>query len=775
MSSYHSLGTLLSTPYRWGQTLFGYSQCEDSQQKKRKISSISSRSPKTPFTLDQSQKNYSKLFDIIFNESVVEFRKSSWEATLIKKNSISKLNSLAVYWDIRGWLSSSDKDFVNLSRTCKSAYNCYLATTKFEEKEKMQLLFAYNFQAFSVALIHDFSTKEARLFHSMIKNASKSYSTSFFEVTPFEDIENLFKVILNSQTSSYLSLHRTHFIKLWIDWEKEASCSGKPSILARAAEKGKFQFLQLLRPYLSNVLKADENLLKHINFLCASPETDSCIALLLKFGAFVNYPNFSDLLRHHYKFSLDCILNFDCIEMDPVVNFMRTICSPKSSKIQLECFSKDFEAASKILEDRQAPILFKLSLEAANYFEGSGHALIHLKLSTLILAILENQSPSEDIFLAENLYLEGINELSIEKLISFMSRSGVTISSAMLHRLEWIQMHIYLNTIHRIILARMDGTYHESVAIKLLFHQVLDSVGHKIPPFLDNLYQGYGFFTFMSYLHLACSEIIQKKELDQIVILKQILRELRFALEIELQWPISDVKLIISEILSRISKLPKENIKDIPGFLNACLVIPGGHIEFEKSMGHALIYVIKRAQNDTFSFQIINTGQGVQKDSAVSSKSSDLIYTNLTQKELSSDFFLELFNFYPLKKVQIDKPKTFYAMIHSHLFKDNNLQRGRPHHIQGMNSCESKRISCFLKERLTNKFTQDTKLYFWIKSLYTEALIIDFKLKMEKMPLAKRKELFGCSDDVSLENFQKQVIKSAEMILNKRLAKASGR
>ena len=740
MSSLQGLSHLISAPYRWGQSLLGYKSAE-AQSKRQRSASISGRSIKSPFEdLLPQPATITKIIDIFYHQSLGSIRQNTWSTTLVNQNGTTKHdNGLAVYWDTRYWLTLTDRDIANLARTCKSYYNSYLAASKKDLREKIRLIFKRDSRAYPLALIHDFITPEAGLFNLMRKTASKEFCVSFFENNSIEDVEKLFQVIFNTECSASLKIHRREFFKLWIEWENEAIAAGKPSLLARAAEKGRIRFLQMLESLLSLLIKGNKHLLTRINFLNACPATDACVALLLKNGAFLNFATFSIMLKHDYRATIDCVLNCDMVHADSIILAMKNIYNKKSFKDPVEALLKDFESNVD-------------NLWVAN--------------------LLEHIDPIDDLALANVLYHKGVTEDNIEQLIFTQNFLGKPISEDVSHRLELIQMHIFLNGAHSKLLSDMDGTHRESLAIKLMLHQVLDSFGFKIPAETDSLYQGYGFFTFMSYLHYACLHLIQKKDFTHVVLLKEVLKELRFALEIELQWPISEIGAITSQIFLRLAKLPRDG-EIIPGFSNRCLIIPGGHQEKGKTMGHALIYVIKKALDGTFSFQIVNTGQGIPPDSVLASRYRDLIYTNLTSKQLSRDFFHKLLNYYPLKKTHIVSPEAFYNVIHFHLNKGNNLKRGRPHHIQHLNSCESKRISCFLKERLTHKITKDAKLYFWVKSIYTDSLIADFKKKMVGMPRARKEQFFQIYDPAKLEEFIKQIIEAAEKILKKRQTKAS--
>lgn len=180
---------------------------------------------------------------------------------------------------------------------------------------------------------------------------------------------------------------------------------------------------------------------------------------------------------------------------------------------------------------------------------------------------------------------------------------------------------------------------------------------------------------------------------------------------------------LIVDFYSKIEQMP----------IGSHLLLPGGYTgklnqvvirdkKEPQSFGHRVLYEVKKELEGTYSFRIINTGEGVGHLNALKTifgiKIQDLAYTNLSIKDLSSSFIRQLLKYQitttgpKLGASSMSKVNTY---IHKRLKKGaNQTYQGKKHRLQRKGVCTVKSLSSWLHGEL------EEPLYWRFKTFIAE-------------------------------------------------------
>lgn len=142
---------------------------------------------------------------------------------------------------------------------------------------------------------------------------------------------------------------------------------------------------------------------------------------------------------------------------------------------------------------------------------------------------------------------------------------------------------------------------------------------------------------------------------------------------------------------------------------NNSFLVLGGYCNSEQSEGHAVNYEIARNDNGTYTFKITNTGEGSSFHTTKGNKVFQLCYTNLSEKDLGLEFWMELPKLYNQSKDMSD----IYKHFDSHLLKKDNKIVGRLMKKQRCNICAWKSLSTWVHGKfLSEKFSSRGQLLY---------------------------------------------------------------
>lgn len=155
------------------------------------------------------------------------------------------------------------------------------------------------------------------------------------------------------------------------------------------------------------------------------------------------------------------------------------------------------------------------------------------------------------------------------------------------------------------------------------------------------------------------------------------------------------------------------------------LLLPGGYRTSDK--GHSVLFSIQKESQNNFTFQIINTGEGINPIGMTAGQRmvvKDVVYSQISERQLSYEFFSGLIQ----KSLQIEDPDPTYFIYNSICNYFNGPQQmkriyefiskslgdkhlsviGREHKAQRKGSCSVKSITSaaktFLPKRLYLNF-----------------------------------------------------------------------
>lgn len=196
------------------------------------------------------------------------------------------------------------------------------------------------------------------------------------------------------------------------------------------------------------------------------------------------------------------------------------------------------------------------------------------------------------------------------------------------------------------------------------------------------------------------------------------------------------------EHLSNISKMTADVCLDKINKLKAGerLFLPGGY-EVQKTKGaegHSVVYVIQKENNGNFSFDVINTGEGIvfsnilwKPNGPFRSLTKDVKYENIPGDILSHDFFQKLNTFnLDAKEPSMKGPLCFLEKIFG---KNRKTTNGREHRTQGKGSCVYKSLSSTAKKILPRKMFLDFKVWLTEQEIQKMKTLDLGKIKRQKI------------------------------------------
>lgn len=162
------------------------------------------------------------------------------------------------------------------------------------------------------------------------------------------------------------------------------------------------------------------------------------------------------------------------------------------------------------------------------------------------------------------------------------------------------------------------------------------------------------------------------------------------------------------------------------------------------SPGHAILYKIERESDDTLSFTIINTGEGVSSTDGATVK--DVKYTGLRDEDLTTEFIEKLLS-YRIGIERADHTNTINQYIDNH-FKQQLDARGKQkisrisgetHQMQQKNTCGVQCILAWLEGRM------DPQLYKKFELDMTKRAIAEAEVELKKLAVMpfRAKLIFG--------------------------------
>lgn len=228
---------------------------------------------------------------------------------------------------------------------------------------------------------------------------------------------------------------------------------------------------------------------------------------------------------------------------------------------------------------------------------------------------------------------------------------------------------------------------------------------------------------------------------------------------------------IVQQVKSLVTRDKNEN--GIP----SQVVLHGGKED------HAFLYVIEPSEDGkTFSFKIINTGEGTVKDKIPKkgkSTTSDIVYTGLTLWDLRNEFFTKLLQ---IKRKEYNVREVLNFIDKSFLNWDkSNKVKGRTHSVQAKGTCALKCLTSWLHERLGEH-------YYPFKEFASKKALVNmqegFKV-VEGLPELQAKRLpepeannrweyfFGVPTKEKAAQLQAKMVAASQQIIQKRAEKAA--
>lgn len=197
--------------------------------------------------------------------------------------------------------------------------------------------------------------------------------------------------------------------------------------------------------------------------------------------------------------------------------------------------------------------------------------------------------------------------------------------------------------------------------------------------------------------------------------------------------------------------------------------LPGG---YSAKDSHTMIYIIKKEENNTFSFEIINTGGGIDqyhtRDVAIEGK--DYVHTkkyvDLDSDKLNKAFFAALLGFQDFKNTEPAKISAVYDHIDTHLKNGENVKEGRKHRQQDTGICGSKSLGVWFHNSIAPGDAKDKrnagqeKLYLEIR----KSILLNDK---EKLRSEESKKFFSDTGYMSVRKGKYKLHNQNKGILGK--------
>ncbi|MGE4573855.1 hypothetical protein, partial [Parachlamydia sp.] len=165
------------------------------------------------------------------------------------------------------------------------------------------------------------------------------------------------------------------------------------------------------------------------------------------------------------------------------------------------------------------------------------------------------------------------------------------------------------------------------------------------------------------------------------------------------------------------------------------LLLPGGYTNIKEVngvqtiTGHAVKYVIKKQENDKFSFTVINTGAGAGDYSGTFSwlkyllhdgKHSDYVFDDLAKDQLSTAFFVSLLEQNVSTKGNDHSISHIFNILISGLLEGDSskIKEGRRHAVQTNGTCTHDSVCSWLETQLSPELFDAFNLYMTGSGLY---------------------------------------------------------
>lgn len=239
-------------------------------------------------------------------------------------------------------------------------------------------------------------------------------------------------------------------------------------------------------------------------------------------------------------------------------------------------------------------------------------------------------------------------------------------------------------------------------------------------------------------------------------------------LELQFSYDVNSEKLykkpIADKIIQQIKALKDKGMTD-----NSQVILQGG------TSRHGILYVIEPSKDGkTFSFNVINTGEGIIYDETLKKNkptTTDIVYTDLTLDQLTSDFFKQITEM-AMNESDIKKVLDFIDKSLRNPIK-NNKAKGRTHFVQKKGTCALKCLTSWLHERLGEHYYPFKE---FASKQALENLQEGFK-EVERMPEIRahnRWEYFyGVPTKEKAAELQGKMVSASQKVLQKRAEKAA--
>lgn len=256
--------------------------------------------------------------------------------------------------------------------------------------------------------------------------------------------------------------------------------------------------------------------------------------------------------------------------------------------------------------------------------------------------------------------------------------------------------------------------------LKFFYGNVLGSV-YSI---LDTVYGASGYSSAERHLSDLIDfreHLISQKKYENLVEIEEIILELEEYVK---------NTLLKRNLSSRVARLRRTLSSDAINLENQCLLMEGG------TKGHFMLNVIKKTSEDRYTFTTINTGGSAEGDILTNNKTKPKTYTNLTNEDLSEDFFEHLRSFRKGHGLEVitNESQQIYEVnnfVNRTLNKRTNAIYGAPIGKQRGGTCAIRAWSSYLHRRMTKR-TGDSSLYWEYKVFYTQKYLREFREVIRK-------------------------------------------
>jgi len=327
------------------------------------------------------------------------------------------------------------------------------------------------------------------------------------------------------------------------------------------------------------------------------------------------------------------------------------------------------------------------------------------------------------------------------------------------------------NQLEGITLARLKTN---AFALKDFYQKVLDSTNFKFP--IEGMRHKDACLSFINQLKDYKVYLEGSGRVGEAGLIDRVQKDLKAAYDLEVFYQSADwwdnpanVDKKISSVLQQIKDLAADSgsSKEISSGGSHQVLILGG------SQDHGVVYQIKKEENETYSFNIINTGVGSKYDGLrgwLNGSVKDVKYTGIRGEDLTPDFIKSLVTHDDYKN--IDEVLT---VIDRHFSEKKNVVKGwgRIHNEQQHGTCASKSIASWLKGELPLKIGREFKFLMTEKKINALKELKKPEKKGENFEkMAESKDFKNRLSKSKLEILTDAMITEGEKVLAKRKQKA---